>query len=331
MKTLLIILTALIMVACGTDNKHFKLEGRLLHLNQGEFYIYSPDGELDGVDTLKVQAGRFALEVPCTKPMRLMLIFPNFTEQPIFAEPGKTVKIQGDASHLSEMEVTGTEDNELMTAFRQRIAKQSPPEIRKIAEETILRNPASAVSEYLLRTYMMTEYAYDATKADALLQAMLRSRPNDVRLKRLRQEAALFRAMQKGSPLPAFTMTDTEGKTLSHKMFAQSPVLVVYTWSASNYDSRSFQTRLRNRVLSDSRIKAIGICVDPDLRSCRQNLHTELLPWSVVCDERMLDGAARIFRLQSIPDNAVYRQGKLIGHSMSYDELDKLISSSLTP
>ena len=34
----------LIMVSCGTDSKHFKLEGRLLNLNQGEFYVYSPDG-----------------------------------------------------------------------------------------------------------------------------------------------------------------------------------------------------------------------------------------------------------------------------------------------
>ena len=43
----------LIMVSCGTDSKHFKLEGRLLNLNQGEFYVYSPDStqyELKQVD-----------------------------------------------------------------------------------------------------------------------------------------------------------------------------------------------------------------------------------------------------------------------------------------
>ena len=37
----------LIMVSCGTDSKHFKLEGRLLNLNQGEFYVYSPDGGIE--------------------------------------------------------------------------------------------------------------------------------------------------------------------------------------------------------------------------------------------------------------------------------------------
>ena len=32
----------LIMVSCGTDSQHFKLEGRLLNLNQGEFMFIVP-------------------------------------------------------------------------------------------------------------------------------------------------------------------------------------------------------------------------------------------------------------------------------------------------
>ena len=36
----------------------------------------------------------------CQKEMTLMIVFPNFTEQPVFAAPGKSVDIKGDASHL---------------------------------------------------------------------------------------------------------------------------------------------------------------------------------------------------------------------------------------
>ena len=102
------------MVSCGTDKRHFKIDGRLLNLNQGEFYVYSPDGSLGGVDTIKVQAGRFTYKVECQKEMTLMIVFPNFTEQPVFAAPGKSVDIKGDASHLKEMTVKGTKANELM-------------------------------------------------------------------------------------------------------------------------------------------------------------------------------------------------------------------------
>ena len=89
-KTIIATLLALIMVSCGTDKRHFKIDGRLLNLNQGEFYVYSPDGSLGGVDTIKVQAGRFTYKVECQKEMTLMIVFPNFTEQPVFAAPGKT-------------------------------------------------------------------------------------------------------------------------------------------------------------------------------------------------------------------------------------------------
>ena len=34
-----------------------------------------------------------------------MLVFPNFSEQPIFAQSGKTVNVKGDATHLKEMSV----------------------------------------------------------------------------------------------------------------------------------------------------------------------------------------------------------------------------------
>ena len=100
-------------------------------MNQGEFYVYSDDGTINGIDTIKVQGGRFAFEMPCEHPATLTIVFPNFSEQPIFAEPGKTATIDGDASHLKMMKIKGSKDNELMTGFRDKISNASPPEIVK--------------------------------------------------------------------------------------------------------------------------------------------------------------------------------------------------------
>ena len=87
-RLLLIFLPALFLLAsCGEDSKHFKIEGRLLQINQGEFYLYSSDGTISGFDTIKVQGGRFSHEIECDHPTTLTLVFPNFSEQPIFAEP----------------------------------------------------------------------------------------------------------------------------------------------------------------------------------------------------------------------------------------------------
>ena len=108
-KLLIPLLSLLLLASCGTDGRHFRIDGRFRHLNQGEFYVYSPDGTIEGLDTIKIQDGKFTYETPCTRKGTLVLLFPNFSEQPVFTEPGKTVKVKADASHLKEMTIRGTD------------------------------------------------------------------------------------------------------------------------------------------------------------------------------------------------------------------------------
>ena len=105
-----ILIASLTLTACGVSSNRFQLEGRFLHMDQGEFYVYSPDGGIEGVDTIKVIDGRFTYEAPCKDKFTLMIVFPNFSEQPVFAEPGKSVDIKADASHLKELTVKGSKD-----------------------------------------------------------------------------------------------------------------------------------------------------------------------------------------------------------------------------
>jgi hypothetical protein len=121
------------LASCGTDSHHFGLEGRFLKMNQGEFYVYSPDGAITGIDTIKVQGGRFAYEIPCESEGTIVIVLPNYTEIPVFAEPGKSVDMTADASHIKDIEVTGTDANEKMTAWRKNALSQSPEGQKKQA------------------------------------------------------------------------------------------------------------------------------------------------------------------------------------------------------
>ena len=87
-------------------------------MNQAEFYVYSPDGGIKGIDTIKVHEGRFAYETMLRDEATFVLIFPNFSELAVFGEPGEKVEIKGDASHMKEMTVEGSDDNEDMTKLR---------------------------------------------------------------------------------------------------------------------------------------------------------------------------------------------------------------------
>ncbi len=63
MRLLGCILFALLLTACSSGGDNFRLEGRLRNMNQGEFWIYSPNGGMIGIDTIKVRDGRFSYEL----------------------------------------------------------------------------------------------------------------------------------------------------------------------------------------------------------------------------------------------------------------------------
>ena len=124
-KLLGYITLALILVSCGNSGGQFRLEGRFKNLNQGEFYLYNFDEGT--VDTIMAKDGRFTYASMVRDTVIYSLLFPNFSEVPIFATPGAKVEINGDVSHLKETEISGTKDNELMTSFRLRTSDMMPP------------------------------------------------------------------------------------------------------------------------------------------------------------------------------------------------------------
>jgi hypothetical protein len=82
--TLFFILTCL-LTSCGVSKGHFKLEGRILHINQGELYVYSLDGGTIGMDTIKIQGGRFAYEIPSEGKSHIDARFPPIFPSSLFS------------------------------------------------------------------------------------------------------------------------------------------------------------------------------------------------------------------------------------------------------
>lgn len=202
MAVVFTLVAALVCTSCGTDSRHFRIDGRLLHLNQGEFYVYSPDGTINGLDTIKVQAGRFSYEVACDCPMTLMIVFPNFTEQPVFAQPGKSVDLKGDASHLKEMTVKGTKDNELMNKFREMIRNAAPPEMKKCAQLFVQDHPESRVGAYLVDRYFIHDANPDTKTAVRLVDLMIEKQPENGYLKRQKRQLTASFVATKGADIP---------------------------------------------------------------------------------------------------------------------------------
>lgn len=277
MAVVFTLMAALVCTSCGTDSRHFRIDGRLLHLNQGEFYVYSPDGTINGLDTIKVQAGRFSYEVACDRPMTLMIVFPNFTEQPVFAQPGKSVDLKGDASHLKEMTVKGTKDNELMNKFREMIRNAAPPEMKKCAQLFVQDHPESRVGAYLVDRYFIHDANPDTKTAVRLVDLMIEKQPENGYLKRQKRQLTASFVATKGADIPNVLGTTVDGKTIGRVQLTKAPVTVVCALATWKYESMSQFRRLAAYAASQQgRVAVVGVSIDASPSLVRSQLASQL-------------------------------------------------------
>lgn len=325
--TYLILLT-LVLVSCGVDGKHFKLEGRFLHLNQGEFYVYSTDGVLDGIDTIKIEGGRFAYEIPCDEEGTLVMVFPNFSEQPIFTQPGKTVEIKADASHLKELEAEGTDNNKLMTVFRKQVSNMSPQQAIDAAAEFVKHNPKSDVSAWLIRKYFILAPKPDYAKAKQLLDLMIAEQPKNGKLVNLQQQL-IGLAATAGKSLPIFTATDINGNKVTQANLTQSPNAVVFLWASWNYESTDMQRQLKRlKAAKGNGLSVIGVCIDPSKSEMQQYLRQDSISWPTINDGMMFDTKiAKQLGLSQVPANILLKNGKIVGRNLRMNELKEKIEN----
>lgn len=325
--TYLILLT-LVLVSCGVDGKHFKLEGRFLHLNQGEFYVYSTDGVLDGIDTIKIEGGRFAYEIPCDEEGTLVMVFPNFSEQPVFTQPGKTVEIKADASHLKELEAEGTDNNKLMTAFRKQVSNMSPQQAIDAAAELVKHNPKSDVSAWLIRKYFILAPKPDYAKAKQLLDLMIAEQPKNGKLVNLQQQLIGLTATA-GKSLPIFTATDINGNKVTQANLTQSPNAVVFLWASWNYESTDMQRQLKRlKAAKGNGLSVIGVCIDPSKSEMQQSLRQDSISWPTINDGMMFDTKiAKQLGLSQVPANILLKNGKIVGRNLRMNELKEKIEN----
>lgn len=341
---------ALVLVSCGTRKGYFSLEGRFINLNQGEFYVYSNDGLLGGVDTVKVSGGRFALEIPCTRVGTLMLVFPNFTELPIFAESGGSVEIKGDASHLKQTEITGTDANELMTKFRLATATSSPPETASTAEHFIRDNASSPVALYLLRKYFIVPGKQETlNKAKELVSLILAEQKssdadddknrslfdrnpadkysNSGNAVKADKDIRMLLMASVGNRLPAFS-----AKSISHGSVSSASLrgkrAIIYTWATWSYDSENMARRIEEVVnSSEGKATAIGINLCASRKECESAIERCGISSPTVCDEKMFDGdLVNRLGLRLVPGNIIVdAAGRVVARNVNADDIERLL------
>lgn len=295
MKNLAYIAISFALLCCTGHPKEARLKGEFANLEQGEFLIYSTDEALDRLDTLRIVDGIFSYTLPTVQPATLHILYPNQSELVVFAGPGDDIVIKGDAQNLSEVEVSGSEDNELYTEFRQETNGKSAEETKNIAHNYILEYPTHAVSRYLFTTYYLCDEEASVKETTALYDSLCRACPDDLALSKLSSRVRSLGLLRVGNPLPDFSLTlkpghggnGAEQRTIKKGDYDGKLLLIAFwaNWKGGSAGAIYRARRLRRELKGKGKdIELISYSLDADESQLYRNEERDSIDFPSYCD-----------------------------------------------
>lgn len=276
---------AFTLLSCGNPQSRFRLTGEFEHLQQGEFYLYSPENGLTSFDTIKIINGNFDYQTEIDNSddyATLHLLYPNFTEQVIFAKNGTHVQIKGDARKLSETEVTGTEENKLLTNFRKQHLNSSPNELMKAAAAFIKEKPESPVSRFLFQKYILDAVHIDTILLQDTYKILSTHQPESTQI--LKWQSVITAKTQKltTNTFGQLSFIDTKRDTTTFDDCKGKPVLLTVwaSWLGSSY--HNYQTKKLWTQYQDS-IQILSISLDLSANDLNEEIKRNDIRWPIYC------------------------------------------------
>lgn len=110
LRLTLLLLPLLLLCSCRGGKGRIRIQGEYQNLTQTEFLLFSPDGGVPELDTLRLERGRFDEEIPVTGgPYTFTILYPNFSTLSFIASEGADIRILGDALALGSEQVEGAD------------------------------------------------------------------------------------------------------------------------------------------------------------------------------------------------------------------------------
>lgn len=283
------------LLCCTGHPQEVRIEGEFDHLEQGEFLIYSTDEALDRLDTLRIQDGSFSYTLPILQPATLHILYPNESELVVFAAPGADILVKGDAQNLSEVEVSGSDDNECYTKFRMETNGKSVKETKAVARNYILQHPTLSMSQYLFTTYFLCDTATSSREAAELYDSLSLARPEDLVLSKLSTHVRATGKIKAGNIMPDFTLTlkpghggnGTEERTIRRDDYKGKNLLMAFwaSWKGGSQSALYRARRLRREMKAKGKdIELISYSLDADEKRLAQTEDRDSIDYPSYCD-----------------------------------------------
>lgn len=326
---LLLVASAVTWTACGPGKDRARFEGKLANISNAEFYAYTDDGSMQTVDTIRIVDGEFTYERQLTRPMLLTLLYPNFTQTYVVLEPGKTVKMKGDASKIGEASITGTDDNEMLTDFRQQHASGNARNASMAAADFVRSHASTWAAVALFKRYFVTVEHPDARQASGLLAELHKAQPSNSSVQRMWTQLRPALESGVGQTLPDLSASTLDGRTVRLADYRGKRLIVVLhaSWRGQSVSFlRSLKRLLRESGMNEW--ECLVVSADIDVKQCRESLKSDTIQWPVVCDGRSFRSPLiERLGLKNVPSCMVVdRKGRITARDVTdIDELRRIL------
>ena len=321
----------LALLSCGLPKDRVRIEGKFNHISQAEFYVYSEDGAIDGMDTVRIEDGEFTYERQLADTAILTLLYPNFSEMYVVAAPGATIKMEGDAGRLGEMAISGTPDNEELTKFRLQQLHKPDGDVRLAAAEYIRTHASDRAAVVLFKQYFAKDKRADATTALDLLDALRKARPKDLSVTSMASMLSPLLRNSVGRKMTPFKAKDLDGKTIDSNSYRGKPLLVAF-WASWNSDCLVWLDLLRRyEKLYGDKMSFLHVSLDTDVERARTQAETDTLRSPVLCDGGAF-ASPLVGRLgvRYLPDVMIVdASGTIVARNLKQDELRDAIEKAV--
>ena len=285
----LLLLAALIFSACGPGKDRARFEGKLENIANAEFYVYSEDGAFEGVDTIRIEDGRFTYERKLTEPTLLTLLYPNYTQTYVVVEPGKTVKMKGDAAKLGEAKISGTEQNEMLTEFREANVSGPASNHKLAAAQFIRTNPQTLAAVAIYRRYFASQKQPDVQLALQLLDVLKQAQPNSRSVMYIENFYRPIFENGVGQVLPDFEAETLDGRKVSRADYQGKQLVLVCLGTWQN-ESRKFMQDITNKIKqAKGKWECLIVSMDVDRKVLRDRIKSDTLTYPVICDRKAFE------------------------------------------
>lgn len=318
----------LLLSACGPGKDRMRIDGKFKNLNNAEFYVYTEGEGFGGIDTIKVESGKFTYERTLTEPTVLTLLYPNFSRTYIIGEPGKTLEFTADAEKLKETNVSGTDANERLTKFRLAANKKQAGDMHLAASMYVRDNAASPDGTAVFMEYFADVEKHNPKETLPLLDLLKKKQPRDRMVQAL--DARLRPLLENGSGqmLTDFSATTLDGGTVRKSDYAGVKLLFVFfaSWQSDSHVALQELHRLQRAF--GSNFKAVGVSLDYSKEQCRETMRRDSVSVPVVCDGKAFASPlVQNLGVRYVPGNLlVGADGRIIGRDLKEKELEAQMS-----